>query len=78
MAESKAEGIISRVSTNRQERLLRENFLAAESGKSGRGGKSCKNTEEAEANRNAEQLLLDQQVQPLTEDNAAAASGNIL
>jgi len=55
MAEARQKALYQESALIEQERLLREQELAAEA---------------AEANRNAEQLLLDQQVQPLAEDNA--------
>ncbi len=55
MAEARQKALIQESALIEQERLLREQELAAEA---------------AEANRNAEQLLLDQQVQPLAEANA--------
>ena len=55
MAEARQKASIQESALIEQERLLREQELAAEA---------------AEANRNAGQLLFDQQVQPLTEDHA--------
>ncbi len=70
MAEARQKALYQESALIEQERLLREKELAAEVAKAAEAAKVAKAAEEAEANRNAEQLLLDQQVQPLTEDNA--------